>query len=113
MTIKLSIGPLMALGFSRADIAALQALVSRSGGTSDAAVTAIDNQRQFEEYAITSLEAAEALRGADELRNVVQQSDPMIRELMRAVDELRNDMAAVRNLADLRSRIEQIEDRIA
>ena len=134
MTIKLSVAPLMALGFNRADIAALQALLSRSGGAGDVVVTPMDNQRQFEEYAISPLEAIEAQRGVDELRQVQQQQDPMVRELASAVDELRNelaasrsDMQALRGLIDeltaasaapaqaeqLRSRVQSIEDRLA
>lgn len=113
MTIKLSIAPLMAIGFSRSDISALRALVSRSGGTADVVVTSIDNQKQFEEYALSSPDAMEALRAVDELRNAMQQSDALISDLVRAVDELRNAMAALRYMDDLRSRIEQIEGRIA
>ena len=134
MTVKLSIAPLMALGLNRADIAALQALLVRSGGPADDVVTPMDNQRQFEEYAISPLEAIEAQRGVDELRQVQQQQDPLIHELANAVDELRNELAAsradtqaLRGLIEeltaasaapvqndqLRNRVQSIEDRLA
>lgn len=92
MTIKLNSAMLMSLGFGRADIAALQALVTRSG-ISDYVVTPIDNAMQFEEFPVTNLEAIDALR---------------------AVDELRNELTSARGeIQQLRNRIELIEDRIA
>lgn len=114
MTIKLNRTKLAELGFSPVDVAALTRVLQRSG-TSDDALTPADNAMQFEEWAVTSLEAVEALRGVEELRHMQQhREDPAIHVLMGAVDELRNELASAKNeVQSLRNRIESLEDRLA
>ena len=101
-------------------------------------ISTADNAQQFEEYAVTSLEAVEALRAADELRNEVALSRASMSNLdsieaLRAVDDIRNEIAssrvslqylqtqiddfsvqlsALQTYSDLRNRIESIEDRL-
>lgn len=114
MTIKLNYGLLMQLGFSRADIAALTTVITRSG-IAENSLTAADNAKQFEEWPVTSLEGIEAKRGVDELRQMQERGqDPAIHELIRMVDELSNEQAATRSeVQALRNRIESLEDRLA
>lgn len=109
-------------------------LVERTGGVS--------GDTSFEEYINQFFDAPPAdaggraaLRGVDELRNDQPRGpDPLIHELVNAVDELRNELAAsradqqalrglleeqagrieqVQQYDQLRNRIEQIEGRLA
>lgn len=94
MTVKLNQALLMQLGLSRADVAALRALLVRSGGSSDTVITSSDNQMQFEEYAITPPEAIEALRGIDELRNELAASRADMQAVRGRIDELTAQLEA-------------------
>jgi hypothetical protein len=84
-------------------------LVDRAGGTS--------GDTNFSEYINQFYDAPpldpgvrDALRGVDELRNDqggVQ--DPQIHELVRMVDELRVELAGIRGMRDMRSRLDDLE----
>lgn len=97
-------------------------------------IAPIDVQRQFEEYAVTSIEAVEAQRGVNELRAEMERGEsPRIHDLLNIVDELRNELANSRSqndrlyslieeqaarisdlpTNDLRQRVEAIEGRLA
>lgn len=115
----------------------LSAMLQTIGGPAvitGGGISPIDVHQQFEEYAASNIEAQEALRGVDELRNAGNKSsDTRTDELIRQVDELRTELASSRNdlsqfrglldelstritesYADqLRNRIESIEDRLA
>lgn len=133
MAIKLNLGSLLDAGLSRADMAALR-ITQKKGGIEDGAVTPADNQKQFEEYAISNLEAQDALRGVEELRQQIAGIRSANDSLVTMIDELRNDLASSRNDAvmlrtiiddftvilsalptadQFRNRIESIEDRLA
>lgn len=74
----------------------------------------IDVQQQFEEYAITSTEAVEALRGVAELRSQVDHRESAsIHALETAIEELRCELVAVRNSNDqLRAQLDEQASRI-
>lgn len=93
------------------------AVVQTIGGpavTSGGGIAPIEVQQQFEEYAVTSIEAAEALRGLAELRNEADRGEsPKIHELLVMVDELRNELSVARSENNqFRNRIESIEGRL-
>lgn len=95
----------------------LSAMLQTIGGptvVTGGGIAPIDVHEQFEEYAVSSTEAQEALRGVEELRNAREAaSDTRTNELVRQIDELRNELASSRNdVSQLRSLIEEISARI-
>lgn len=111
MTIRLNHAKLMELGFDRSDIAAFVALID-TRGIADQVVTATDNTKQFEEWPVTSLEAVEAKRGVDELRNELASTRGDLDRMRAMIEDLTAQIAASTQ-TDLRNRIELIEDRLA
>lgn len=96
----------------------LSAMLQTIGGpavVTGGGIAPIDVHEQFEEYAVSSIEAQEALRGIDELRNAREPtSDTRTDELVRQVDELRSELATSRNdTSQLRSLFEELSTRIA
>lgn len=113
----------------------LSAMLQTIGGpavVTGGGISPIDVHQQFEEYAASNIEAQEALRGVDELRNAGEKSsdtrtdelvrqvdelrndlgrmqDPQIHELARMVEELRGELAGIRGMRDMRSRLEDLE----
>lgn len=73
-------------------------------------VPPIDNQMQFEEYAVSSPEALSALAAVDELRNAIATilNDGQSARVL--FDELNNALSVVRIFQDYRNRIEDLEN---
>lgn len=76
-------------------------------------VAPIDNQKQFEEYALSVPDAVEALRGIDELRNEIAISKSEVQALRSVVDDLLSSVAVNPQIGAFRNRIESLEDRLA
>lgn len=83
--------------------------------TSGGGIAPVDVQKQFEDYPMPPTDGTDALRFVDELRNATDRDQsPLIRELVAAIDDLRNELSLSRNdAATLRNRVELIEDRLA
>jgi hypothetical protein len=75
-------------------------------------VAPIDNQMQFEEYAISVPDATEALRGVDELRNELSMLGGGLQALRISYEELMTALDGMRNVTDFRTRIDDIESLI-
>jgi hypothetical protein len=75
-------------------------------------VAPIDNQMQFEEYAISVPDAMAALRGVDELRNELATLGNNQQALRAIYDELMTALDGIRNISDFRNRIDDIESLI-
>lgn len=112
MTLRLNSSRLLELGFTRSDVATLTTLLARSG-IADGSVTPADNQKQFEEYPVTNLEAIEAQRGVEELRHELATTRGEMQALRAKYDELELRVAAIPQHDQLRNRIETIEARLA
>lgn len=94
----------------------LSALLQTVGGpavTTGGGSEPLDGVKQFEEYAATSLEAAEALRAVDELRNELASTRSDMQSLRRLIDELSAALATPPQNDQLRSRVQSLEDRLA
>lgn len=69
----------------------------------------VDNTKQFEEYPLSNPDALEALRGVDELRNAIASISNDGQALRSIYDELNGALAGIRNLTDLRNRVDDVE----
>lgn len=96
--------------------ALLDGLFRRTGGASAPAIdidaiyalidVALDTQQQ------PDLSSREALSAVDELRNELATARGLMQDLRSLIEEQAAELAALRPMADLRGRIEQIEDRL-
>lgn len=132
MSNKLNLGLMLEMGFDRATVKALEHIQDQVG-ISDSAPSIADVVKQFEEYALSNLEAQSALAAVEELRGELQATRGYLVSLQAAFDdltaavavlasipnyqtqinELNESIAALRGVDQLRNRIESIEDRLA
>lgn len=110
MTIKLNVAALLASGMSRPDVTALRTTLARSGISDLSPSTAINT---YQISIITSQIATNTSQTLTNTSQIATNSIQSTQALALMYDEMRNELASLRSLLDLRSRIEQIEDRIA
>jgi hypothetical protein len=95
----------------------LSALLQTVGGDDvvpGGGIAPIDVQRQYEEYAVTSIEAVEALRGVEELRNADMRGiDGRVQEMRGQIEDLQQEIAkSLNQFNQLREQIEDLASRV-
>ena len=83
----------------------------RSGGFTGPST--VDNAQQFEEYPLSNPDAVEALRAVDELRNELASTRSSLHALQSQIDGLTAAIVSLSSTSEFRNRIESIEDRLA
>ncbi len=87
-------------------------LLQTVGGPSVApggGIAPIENQMQFEEYAVSVPEATEALRAVDELRNELASSRSELQSLRTLIEDQISVQTEIRPINDMRNRMDEVE----